>query len=653
MKRRGLCIFLCMISICSLFMPQVFVYASQEEQVIRVGVPTCTGYHEVDEEGNHTGYLIAYLKEVAKYTGWEYEIVSEDEHTSKEDLRAQLQNGDLDMVIGMVASEANTETFLFPDIHIGNTYITLAIGQKDARYSANDFHTYQQMRIGYMDEASKKAIERFATMNAFSIETISFSSMEVMKQAVISGDIDAIASRDFVVDQNFRILNRFAAQPLGIAINRNKTSIYNQLDFALRSIQDINMLYPSNLYDTYFPISLDQTLILTQEEQDYLAALPPIRVVSGMNVIPLDYFEGSKFKGISADMLEEVAKQTGLQFDYQHVATTEDALALVQEGKADIVTGIYDDNNFLNDFHIINLAPLADLEMVILKNDDINAEDLKDKTIAIAKGYSWNLYADTIKAKYYNNIEDCILAVQKGEADFTYGNSYTVGYYVRKHALYDMEILHTQESTRSFTIGANKDMDMKLIAILNKAIQSIGVQQRNQIIYNNTYHAKYEISLFTFIHMHMMETLLAVVCLLSALFMYAIHRQRQKRVALRQKGLRYQMLADMSGDVFFEYDFKLDQLVLAPKSAQLIGVPPIVENFVKSVENNEFYFTKDEIWLLGEEELLQEDVDSYQRDFYFTLIDGRQHHYRALIMLQRDETKRLETCMGKLTLLDA
>ena len=47
-----------------------------EGRLIRVAFPEIPGISEVDRYGRHTGLLMDYLNEIAKYTNWEYEYFS-------------------------------------------------------------------------------------------------------------------------------------------------------------------------------------------------------------------------------------------------------------------------------------------------------------------------------------------------------------------------------------------------------------------------------------------------------------------------------------------------------------------------------------------------------------------------------------------------
>ena len=49
-----------------------------EGRLIRVAFPEIPGISEVDRYGRHTGLLMDYLNEIAKYTNWEYEYIPVD-----------------------------------------------------------------------------------------------------------------------------------------------------------------------------------------------------------------------------------------------------------------------------------------------------------------------------------------------------------------------------------------------------------------------------------------------------------------------------------------------------------------------------------------------------------------------------------------------
>ena len=57
-----------------------------EGRLIRVAFPEIPGISEVDRYGRHTGLLMDYLNEIAKYTNWDYEYVPTTPDTFIQDL---------------------------------------------------------------------------------------------------------------------------------------------------------------------------------------------------------------------------------------------------------------------------------------------------------------------------------------------------------------------------------------------------------------------------------------------------------------------------------------------------------------------------------------------------------------------------------------
>ncbi len=48
---------------------------SQQKQIVKVAVMDYPNYLTIDNSGNVSGYVYEYLKEIQKYTNWEYEFV--------------------------------------------------------------------------------------------------------------------------------------------------------------------------------------------------------------------------------------------------------------------------------------------------------------------------------------------------------------------------------------------------------------------------------------------------------------------------------------------------------------------------------------------------------------------------------------------------
>lgn len=123
--------------LCSLFSSQVSAEdaldsasaADKNRPVIRVAYPIQPGLTERDEDGHYSGYTYEYLMEIAQYAGWHYEFVSVDGDINEQlsTLMGMLQNGEVDLMGGMVYNDALGEIYDYPSINYGTSCYTLSV----------------------------------------------------------------------------------------------------------------------------------------------------------------------------------------------------------------------------------------------------------------------------------------------------------------------------------------------------------------------------------------------------------------------------------------------------------------------------------------------------------------------------------------------
>lgn len=95
----------------------VFANPADENQTIRVGYFAFEGYHNIDADGNRSGYGYEYLQQLARYTGWRYEYVGYDK--SWNDAQKMLENGEIDLLTSAQKTEEREKKFDFSEDPIG------------------------------------------------------------------------------------------------------------------------------------------------------------------------------------------------------------------------------------------------------------------------------------------------------------------------------------------------------------------------------------------------------------------------------------------------------------------------------------------------------------------------------------------------------
>lgn len=122
-----------------------------------------------------------------------------------------------------------------------------------------------------------------------------------------------------------------------------------------------------------------QTL-LTKEEQDYINKGNRIEAVSLHGGAPLQYADANgRIKGISKEVLEEIAHMTGLVFECQLYDTFDEVL----NSAADIIIGI--PYNYATENMVMSL-PFLKSETILYINSSVDPNELEDMKYAATEG---------------------------------------------------------------------------------------------------------------------------------------------------------------------------------------------------------------------------------------------------------------------------
>ena len=168
---------------------------------------------------------------------------------------------------------------------------------------------------------------------------VTYQGEETWLQALESGEVDALLEGDTAVDSGRRIIARFAESPHYFATTKGNTAIISGLNTGLAKIREVDFHYDTQLYEKYFGDNDDPTLFLSQEERDYIASCGTLRAVYPAGWDPLHHQEKGVFTGVSATLLEQICRETGLSLDYREVGSYQEGVEMVQSGEADILIG--------------------------------------------------------------------------------------------------------------------------------------------------------------------------------------------------------------------------------------------------------------------------------------------------------------------------
>ncbi len=195
-----------------------------------------------------------------------------------------------------------------------------------------------------------------------------------------------------------------------------------------------------------FTITLSaKELVLTDEEKNYISNNPSIKVSNEIDWYPYDFYEYGKPSGYAIDYLKLLANKIGLNVEFQTDTWNE----LSHKFKTKQIDILYPAKKtkerekialFSEEFINMRLSLVTKS-----KRDDIKSlEDMKDKTIALVRGWSTakyikNTYKD-MKYIEFDTSKEALEAVAFGLADACVEDFFTANYIIKKEMYSNLHV---------------------------------------------------------------------------------------------------------------------------------------------------------------------------------------------------------------------
>lgn len=529
------------------FYPLQIAYA--KDNTINVGFSEVDGFSKFID-GKYTGYLYEYLMEISKFTGWKYNFIE----CTPDEITTKLMSGEIDLAGAMLKNDFTETLFDFPEYDIGASYYTISVLKNNTTIVETDFKTLNNITVGVVEGSS--AIDKFYKFcennNIENIKIIEYdkNSDNLLHTALKNKEIDAILAKDLLLSKDERVVTKFASRPYYLATTKGNDAIIKELNYSISQIRQISPNYSISLYNKYFQVEDNYKLSLTYDEIEFLKNIKKIKAVYVNNFAPLQNWnsKNKKPEGISIDIANIISKKLNIDIELQVVNSFEEALNFIKEHKADILIGIPNNYSFMDEYNLYMTKSYISSPIFKIENKlTVNADEY-NKILALPKKYLYDLdisieNIDSSKIIYYDNIEDCINAVNKGTADYTYGDLYSVESNTREKYHKNISVIYKNKLNNDLCIGLSNNNDVLLLRIINKIINSISAEELNTIVYKNTLYTKNKITLQSFIYSNYIEVMIFIISILviTSLSTYII-----MKIRLQNKNKQNSLLKEKS-----------------------------------------------------------------------------------------------------------
>jgi signal transduction histidine kinase/ABC-type amino acid transport substrate-binding protein/CheY-like chemotaxis protein len=467
--------------------------SSAPAQQVSVGYDESGSYMYKSDAGEFRGLTIEFLYELAKYTNWEYKFVP---FKNWGDAVQSLKDGKIDMLPTMLKTPEREKEMFFSTRRMGNIYVALIVGKNDTRSSYGDLSTLQGKRIGVRrGTVDADKFRDWATNNNLRYTEVEFNGQKDLLQALDQGQIDGAALTYTGLSRAYRAIAEFAPQDMYFAVAPQRRDLFNELDLAMGRIDIMN---PGFFVRSrrYMEGESNSIPVFSQAEQDYIKQAPNIRVAVLKDATPFSHLHADgMLHGIIMDLFSYLGKTSGLKFTFVTVASQQEALDAIKNGKADMIGRILDNSFFAHQHNLRLTTPYAKLTLVQLSRRDkenIQTVDLQEPALAelVENSITPSASSLPVATKKFTGkfviLPNMMDSLTENKVDAVYCDSATANYFLRTHRASEYQINFLRDSEYEMSVGISAAADPKLPVIMDKCIRYLSADEMTSIITNNS-----------------------------------------------------------------------------------------------------------------------------------------------------------------------
>ena len=475
LMRKSVCALLSLLLLLSVVLPVKAAAETAPVKVVRVGSFEDT-FNYVNEKGARKGYGYELLQTLSGYTGWQFEYVTCD----WSDCFEKLENGEIDIMGGISYTEDRAEEMLFSDEPMGVEKYYLYADLSRADISASDYKTLNGKKVGVlMGTEPEVMLTEWEEKYGLKTEHVNVSNNEDAKQKLANHEIDCFVSLEesFWADLGISTITRVGKSGIYYALNKNRSDLKEELDNAMRALDEAAPFYTADLYKRYF--SLDYIPILTGEEKAWLKEHGAIKMgflTSDSGVSTFDPATG-EFTGVITDYIQFAADCLGnqeLEFQLVGYDSKEAELDALKSGEIDMIFHFDQSPNLAEEYHFActNTTWTSNLMAVTNKQhfneNNVNRIAVPQNKLSLKKYLAF--YYPQWEIVDCDTQEDAVKLVKDGQADCFVTGISSENKYSKKYSFYSVPLLNPVKSCFAVNSG-----NRSLLSILNKTIKAMPV----------------------------------------------------------------------------------------------------------------------------------------------------------------------------------
>ncbi len=469
-----------------------------EKRIVRVGFFPMEGYHEIRPDGSFAGMDVEYLEALCDYVNWKVEyVVCENWNHALEMLGDQK----IDLVGSAQYSKERAEVYQYASLASGYTFGAVAVNS-DSTLAYEDFAAMGSAAFGIVSSYIRKDefYEYMADHGIPSPRVREYEDTAALQAALDAGEIDAMVHSLTEVREGQRVVGRFAPMPFYYITYQGNDDLMRELN---QGVADVKMHRPeleNELMVKYYDSRLDQTILLTKEEKQFIAEQKRLTVGYLEEYYPFSYENNGEYAGLTRQVLEEVSVSTGLFFEYVKLEDLEEAKEALKDGRIHILGYCGESSANMKAEGLAVTKVYAQVPQVIIMRRNDKSDTIA--TLAVEEG---NRAGEAVRKFTGENTRlltfstqlDSLYAVKAGQADAAMCDGYLAEYLLGSQLRFNkMEIRSVLSDAHSIFMVVAEQENALLISILNKELIEVSDKMVNDYMLQDNFYSKMSIENF-------------------------------------------------------------------------------------------------------------------------------------------------------------
>ena len=446
---------------------------TNEHKVIRVGSFEDT-FNYVDENGVRRGFGYELMQAHAGYVGWKFEYVKCDWSNCFD----KLENGEIDVIGDISYTDERAQEMLFSEEPMGEEKYILYADLSHTDTETSDFKSMDGKRVGVLlDTEPESMLTEWEKKNGIHTEHVNVYDNDDVKKKLADNEIDCFVSLEESIwsERGISSVTNIGKSGIYFAINKERSDIKEELDFAMRQLDKDSPFFKADLYKKYF--TLDYSQILTGEEKSWIEEHGAINI-GFLNDDPAVFLldeETGKLTGMLAEYIAYAKDCLGnqiLKFNIQSYDDYDEMIQALQDCEIDMIFYAGRNPNFAEEkgFAFTNTAWTYSL-MAVTDEKYFNENEVQ--TVAVPKekeALKQHIAFNYPQWKFvnYDSLDDAADMVIKEKADcFIMGTSQVIKYDNNKD-FKSIPLTKTMEACFAVRCGEGN-----LLSILNKTLKTM------------------------------------------------------------------------------------------------------------------------------------------------------------------------------------